>query len=247
MRSPGDRVAIVALQSLHYIVAFLGVLQAGLIAVPLPAPQFGIHDERISSALRDCSPAVILTTLSAIDEVSKICIAGTRQRHDRPAPVRVWRWTRWTWTPREISMRLGMRLRTRHICSTPQGSTRQPAGVVVSHRIVITNCGQLMSDYFEDTEQVPSTSVSWLPFYHDMGLLRALSCRWSTKTPQCCLVRWLFWNGQPAGCNCWANISGPVSSAPNFGFELAVRRTSDDDMAGLDLGTCGRSSLVPNV
>src|SRR5277367_2752631 len=69
--SSGDRVAILAPQGLEYIVAFWGVLQAGLIAVPLPAPQFGIHDERISSALGDSSPTVILTTSSVIDEVTK--------------------------------------------------------------------------------------------------------------------------------------------------------------------------------
>lgn len=60
--SDGDRVAILAPQGLEYIVAFMGALQAGLIAVPLPAPQFGIHDERISAALRDSLPSVIITT-----------------------------------------------------------------------------------------------------------------------------------------------------------------------------------------
>ncbi|OOK84185.1 AMP-binding enzyme family protein [Mycobacterium kansasii] len=69
--SSGDRVAILAPQGLEYIVAFLGALQAGLIAVPLPVPQFGIHDERISAALRDSLPTVILTTSSVVDEVVK--------------------------------------------------------------------------------------------------------------------------------------------------------------------------------
>lgn len=68
--SSGDRVAILAPQGLEYIIAFMGVLQAGLIAVPLPVPQFGIHDERISSALRDSAPSIILTTSSVIDEVT---------------------------------------------------------------------------------------------------------------------------------------------------------------------------------
>jgi long chain fatty acid CoA FadD26 len=49
--SIGDRAAILAPQGLDYVVAFLGALQAGFIAVPLPAPQYRAHDERISSAL----------------------------------------------------------------------------------------------------------------------------------------------------------------------------------------------------
>ena len=53
--SVGDRAAILAPQGLDYIVAFLGALEAGFIAVPLPVPLFGVLDERVSSALRDCS------------------------------------------------------------------------------------------------------------------------------------------------------------------------------------------------
>ena len=67
--SIGDRAAILAPQGLDYIVAFLGALQAGFIAVPLPVPLFGVHDERASAALRDCSPPVILTTSSVVDEI----------------------------------------------------------------------------------------------------------------------------------------------------------------------------------
>ena len=47
--SVGDRVAIVAPQGLEYIVGFLGAMEAGFIAVPLPVPQFGAHDERASA------------------------------------------------------------------------------------------------------------------------------------------------------------------------------------------------------
>src|SRR5271166_2809300 len=49
--SPGDRAAILAPQGLEYVVAFLGALQAGFIGVPLSVPQYGIHDDRVSSVL----------------------------------------------------------------------------------------------------------------------------------------------------------------------------------------------------
>ncbi len=67
--SAGDRAAIVAPQGLDYIVGFFGAMQAGLIAVPLSVPQFGGHDERVSGALRDCAPAVILTTSAVVADV----------------------------------------------------------------------------------------------------------------------------------------------------------------------------------
>ena len=66
------------------------------------------------------------------------------------------------------------------------GSTRPPAGVVVTHKNVIANLEQLMSDYFEDHGNVPppdTTMVSWLPFYHDMGLVFGVFMPDACRTP----------------------------------------------------------------
>lgn len=65
--SPGDRALIIAPQGLPYIVAFLGAMQAGLIAVPLSAPVPGSHDERTSAVVAYTSPAVVLTTAALFD------------------------------------------------------------------------------------------------------------------------------------------------------------------------------------
>ncbi len=232
--STGDRVAIVAPQSLHYIVAFLGALQAGLIAVPLPAPQLGMHDERITSALRDCSPAVILTTLSIIDDVSKYVRQACATPHRRPPVVMA-----------VDSLDLDSRRDfdpTRYACSGTaylqytSGSTREPAGVVVSHKNLIANCEQLMSDYFEDTQKVPTTSVSWLPFYHDMGLLQGVILPMFNQDTAVLMSPVSFLQRPARWIQLLGKHIGPVSSAPNFAFDLVARRTSDDDMAGLDLG-----------
>jgi fatty acid CoA ligase FadD21 len=63
--SVGDRAVILVPQSLDYIAAFLGSMQAGLIAVPLPLPHRGSRDERVSAVLADTSPSVVLTTSMA--------------------------------------------------------------------------------------------------------------------------------------------------------------------------------------
>jgi acyl-CoA synthetase (AMP-forming)/AMP-acid ligase II len=232
--STGDRVAIVALQSLHYIVAFLGVLQAGLIAVPLPAPQLGIHDQRIASALQDCSPVAILTTLSIIDEVSKYAPHARATPH-RPAPGVVAIDSLDLDSPRDFDAARYAHPDTAYLQYT-SGSTREPAGVVVSHRNVIANCEQLMSDYFEDTQQVPTTAVSWLPFYHDMGLFQGIILPMVNQDTAVLMSPVSFLQRPARWMQLLGKHIGPVSSAPNFGFELAARRTSDDDMAGLDLG-----------
>ena len=67
--SPGDRVAIVAPQSLDYIVGFLAAMEAGFVAVPVSVPQFGHHDERFSAVLRDSAPVTVLTTSAVVDVV----------------------------------------------------------------------------------------------------------------------------------------------------------------------------------
>src|SRR6201996_6071683 len=58
--SVGDRAVILAPQSLDYILAFLGAMQAGLIAVPLPLPFRGANDERVGAVFADTSPSVVL-------------------------------------------------------------------------------------------------------------------------------------------------------------------------------------------
>jgi acyl-CoA synthetase (AMP-forming)/AMP-acid ligase II len=230
----GDRAAILAPQGLDYIVAFLGALQAGFIAVPLPVSQFGIHDERVSSALRDSLPAVILTTSSVIDEVRKYAPLA-RAAPGRPAPVVVAVDSLDLDVPREFGATRYAHPEAAYLQYT-SGATRQPAGVVVSHRNVITNCAQMWSDYFEDSEKVPSTSVSWLPFYHDMGLMTGILMPIVNQDTAVLFSPVAFLERPARWMQLLGKHSGAGSSAPNFGFELAVRRTSDDDMFGLDLG-----------
>jgi long chain fatty acid CoA FadD26 len=116
------------------------------------------------------------------------------------------------------------------------GSTRTPAGVIVSHKNVVANLTQALGDYFEDSAKVPSTVVSWLPLYHDMGLILGV-CAPLVADRRAVLLSPTSFLRRPA---CWIQLLAKsyrsFSAAPNFAFELAVQRTSDEDMAGLDLG-----------
>ena len=231
--SAGDRVAILAPQSLDYIVAFLAALHAGFIGVPLSVPQLGSHDERVSAALRDSEPTVILTTSAVADVVREYAAAGGR------SPVRVVEVDALDLdTPVDSEPVRQPRSRPAYLQYT-SGSTRLPAGVMVSHRNVIANLEQVMTDYFPDNGGAPpadTTVISWLPFFHDMGLIHGvcapIQCgvRAVLMSPMAFLQRPSRWIHQ-LGTN-----THTFSAAPNFAFELAVRRTSDADMAGVDLG-----------
>jgi long-chain fatty acid adenylase/transferase FadD26 len=231
--SVGDRAAILAPQGLEYIVGLLGAIEAGFIAVPLSVPMFGTYDERISAVLADCAPSVILTTSAVVNDiVSSI--------HGLPGPA-----------PAVIEID-ALDLDAHPAFqppNTPQtktaflqytsGSTRVPAGVVVTHQNLVANLKQIKADYFEDTGGVPpadTTVVSWLPFYHDMGLMLGIFAPIAYGVSAVLTSPMAFLQKPARWMQLVASHPRPVSPAPNFAYELAVRRTSDEDMAGLDLG-----------
>lgn len=229
--APGDRVAILAPQGLEYVVAFLGALQAGFIAVPLSTPQYGIHDDRVSSVLRDSRPVAILTTSSVVSDVSKYATPQSGQAAPFIIEVDLLDLD----SPRDSAQALRLSSGAAYLQYT-SGSTRTPAGVIVSHKNVIANVTQSLYGYFGDLAKIPNgTVVSWLPLFHDMGLILGI-CAPMVAERSAVLLSPMAFLRRPA---CWMQLlatnPAPFSAAPNFAFELAVRRTSDEDMAGLDL------------
>ena len=231
--SVGDRAAILAPQSLEYIVALLGAMAAGLVAVPLSVPQFGVHDERVSAALKDCSPAAILTTSAVVNDVLGVAHG---LRGSAPTMIEVDALDLDTPPP---AYSVDMSKAKTALLQYTSGSTRSPAGVVVTHKNMLVNIDQIMSDYFEDNGKVPppgTTIVSWLPFYHDMGLVLGILAPVVFGLPVVFTSPLAFLQKPARWMQLVASNTRPVSPAPNFAYELAVRRTSDEDMAGLDLG-----------
>lgn len=229
--SGGSRAAILAPQGLGYIVAFLGALQAGSIAVPLPTPQPGMHDERVAAVLRDCAPAAILTTSSAAAEVSKY--AGSCNGGSTPMMIEV------------ESLNLGAPRRLRPVHCAPagpaylqytSGSTRAPAGVVVTHKNVLVNVEQAFTDLIGGLGATGMKLVSWLPFYHDMGLLLGICGPLVTGRSAVLMSPFSFLRRPSRWMRLLAADHPTFSAAPNFAFDLAVWRISDEDMAGCDLG-----------
>ena len=242
--STGDRAVILAPQGLDYIVAFLGALEAGLIAVPLAVPAVAIHDERVTAVLRDSSPSVILATSAAVENV----VPYAQPAMDNPAPSVVEVDALDLDSRRPSSARRHSQMDIAYLQYT-SGSTRTPAGVVISHRNLLANWEQLVSNYVADYP-MPKSTVSWLPFYHDMGLMCGVCTGilggWPTEfmTPISFLQRPARW------MQSLARNPHVLSAAPNFALRLAAARTSDDDMTGLDLGdvsfiNCGAERVNP--
>ncbi len=227
----GDRAAILAPQGLESIVSFLGAMHAGFIAVPLSQPMPGIHDDRVSSAIRDCAPSVVLTTSSAAGAVAPY--AKAQGGNPPPAVVEV------------DALALDSARQITPVHSTPtgiaylqytSGTTRSPAGVVVTHTNVIANVDQALHDAAGEEMPADAVFVSWLPFYHDMGLMKGVCAPLVAGRSAVLMSPWAFLQRPARWIQLMAKNRRSLTAAPNFAFELAARRTSDADMAGLHLG-----------
>ena len=231
--STGDRTVIVAPQGLEYVTAFLGALQAGLIAVPLSEPNGGAADERVGAVLRDASPSAVLTTSShatgLADHVRCAFGGAAPPVIDLGALVA---------DSGPGSEDFDDSRGVAHLQYT-SGSTRTPAGVMVSHRNIQANVAQMMGAYLDAHDGVPppeTTVVSWLPLFHDMGLLLGICIPILAGVPAVLTDPLSFLQRPARWMQLLAGNGRAFSAAPNVAFELATRRTMDDDLAGLDLG-----------
>jgi fatty acid CoA ligase FadD21 len=232
--SVGDRAVILAPQGLDYIAAFLGSMQAGLIAVPLPLPHRGSSHERVSAVFDDTSPSVVLTTSAVADDIAEYLY---RARLDAvPKIVEI--------DSMNLDVDGGPGLSTADFPSTAylqysSGSTRLPTGVMISHRNLQVNFEQLMRSLFAGAHvksSTDSTIVSWLPFYHDMGLVLGVCAPILSGWPAALSSPIAFLERPARWIRALAENSHAFSAAPNFAFDLAARKTTDSDLAGLDLG-----------
>ncbi|EHB55436.1 Long-chain-fatty-acid--CoA ligase [Mycolicibacterium rhodesiae JS60] len=229
--APGDRALIIAPQGLAYVVAFLGAMQAGFIAVPLSVPVPGSHDERVSAVVTDTSPTVVLTTSEVfevaaqyVDDGAAVIATIAVDTLDLDAAKDV-----------DTEVPEGPDIAYLQYTS---GSTRLPAGVMISHRNVVANFDQLMAAYLPHHGGTfpPETSlVSWLPFYHDMGLILGIAAPILSGHPADLMSPIAFLSRPVRWLQAMARHPRAWSGAPNFAFDLTARRASDDELASLDL------------
>ncbi|GGK65378.1 long-chain-fatty-acid--AMP ligase FadD32 [Nocardia camponoti] len=226
---PGDRVAILAPQGLDYVVALFAAVYAGNVAVPLFDPDEAGHSDRLHAVLADCEPGSVLTVGGSA--------AGVRALfRDRPAAQR----------PRIIAVdsipdsvgktwkRPDINVDSIAYLQYTSGSTRVPAGVEITHRSVGTNLLQMI-DAIGITPN--ARGVTWLPLFHDMGLLTVILPTIGGKfitimSPSAFVRRPSRWISELAAIGDGAEI---YSAAPNFAFEHAAVRGIPKNADSLDL------------
>ena len=216
---PGDRVAILCPQNLEYLIAFFGTLYSGRIAVPLFDPSEPGHVGRLHAVIDDCHPSAILTTTEAAEGVRKFF--RSRPAKERPRVIAVDAVpdeVGATWEPVKVEQD------TIAYLQYTSGSTRIPTGVQITHLNLATNVVQVI-EALEGEEG--DRGVSWLPFFHDMGLITAMISPMighyvEFMTPAAFVRRPGRWiramARQPD------DTGGVISVAPNFAFDHAAAR-----------------------
>lgn len=227
---PGDRVAIMLPTEPGFFFAFLGVLLAGGIPVPIYPPfrrtQIEDHLRRQAGILRNAEASILITneeirrvgmllhglvaSLRRIDTVSDLLRSPPLQEVASAGPD------------------------TTALIQYTSGSTGDPKGVVLTHSNLLANI-RAMGAVLEARSS--DVFVSWLPLYHDMGLIGAWLGTLYYGAPGVIMpplsfladpARWL-----------WAihRHRATLSAAPNFAFELCLKSIRDDDIRELDLSS----------
>jgi len=217
----GERVLLLFPPGLEYAAAFLGCLYAGAVAVPAYPPTGSRGVPRLQAILADCAPGAVLTTAALLPAVERLQAGVPCLGADGIESAEADGWQ----DP-------GLAADSLAFLQYTSGSTSTPKGVMVSHGNLVANEG-MIQEAFRTGEA--STVVSWLPLYHDMGLIGGLlHPLWVGA--HCVLLSPLHFLQRPLRWLQAISRSGAsVSGGPNFAYELCVRKVSPEEAAGLDL------------
>ncbi len=226
--APGDRALMLYPPGLEFLSAFLGCLHAGVIAVPAYPPRGRELDARIQAIAGDAAPAVGLapTALMPAIEASTgregSLAAVPWLSTDEVTPVAAGEWREWTPSPDTVA----------HLQYT-SGSTATPKGVIVTHRNLLQNLLDMHLGWRHDADSV---ILSWLPHFHDMGLVYGFLEPLFAGVPGYLMAPITFIQRPVRWLQAISTFGVTHSVAPNFAYDLCARKVKVADRAALDLG-----------
>ena len=226
----GDRVALVFPTSWGFFDAFFGVLLAGAVPVPLyPPVRFGRLDEyhRTTAGMVTASGARLLL---ADPRVMRL-MGETARRARPPLGCR---------TLDELPSGAGGRpappaAGDLALVQFSSGTTTDPKPVALSHRAVMSQVSTL-NGFWPDGD-VRHSGVSWLPLYHDMGLIGCVLPALERPATMTLIPPEVFVTRPATWLRAISRHRATISPAPNFAYGLCVTKVADGDLAGVDLSS----------
>src|SRR5262249_26488439 len=240
---PGGRVSLMLPTSRAFFVCYAGILLAGAIPVPIYPPfradRIEEYADRQAAILGNAGVCMLLTfrraevvakllrprvrSLDSVVDAEKLLDAADKAPPPAPGAL-----------PAHLS---GARVRDSGDIALLQytsGSTGDPKGVTLTHANLLANIrsiGEAMQLTSEDV------GISWLPLYHDMGLIGAWLSLLHFGTPLCVMSPLAFLTRPERWLWAFHKHRGTITAAPNFAYELCVRKIADKDIEGLDLSS----------
>lgn len=230
--APGERALLLFPAGMAFIKGFFGCLYAGLIAIPAPAPEASRRKRtmpRLQKIAGDADVTVVLSTgdiLALIEDARRdVPELESLELVDVATIPEGAPWTAPDIAPGDLAY-----------LQYTSGSTTAPKGVMLSHRNVLHHCRDLRAGngYGPD-----SVSVTWLPYFHDYGLIEGILVPLQNGTPCHVMSPFAFLKRPFAWLNAISRVGGTNSQGPSFAFDQCVRRIKPAQLEQLDL-----SSLV---
>ena len=229
---PGGRAVLLYPPGLEYVAGFFGCLYAGVIAVPAYPPEpsrLGRTLPRLQAIIADARAEVVLTTAPIA--------AMAEALFDLAPDLRALRWIATDTLPegREDGWKdPGVTAETVAFLQYTSGSTGTPRGVVLTHGNLVNNLHAIGAAM----EFSPSTvMVSWLPPYHDMGLIGGILAPLFAGGSAVLLSPFSFLQRPLRWLEAISRFRGTISGAPNFAFELCARKSTPEQRRALDLSS----------
>jgi acyl-CoA synthetase (AMP-forming)/AMP-acid ligase II len=228
----GERALLLYPAGLEVLCAFFGCLYAGVIAIPAPPPEASRLKRtlpRLQAIARDAQASLVLTTAKIIDLVGEF-------REQLPE-LHAMRWLPTEETNLEQADQWQDPQITPDVLAYLQytsGSTSTPKGVMISHHNIVhhTDYLQRACEYNAD-----SVTVSWMPYFHDYGLVEGLLAPLYNGTP-CYVMSPVAFIKQPFHwLNAISRFKGTHTQAPNFAYDLCLRRIKPQQREQLDLSS----------
>lgn len=208
--------------------AFMGCLASGVMAVPLNIPNLNRGQDQLQEICQDCTPSVLMT-----DEKTAEVLRRRADQHPHLGRLPVITPDQWRAHPRAFNHAQPPGDGVAFLQYT-SGSTARPKGVQVSHGNLLANL-EMIRDQMGIRMYDEGIGVTWLPHYHDMGLVGSYLTTLFTKNTTLCLQPEEFVL-QPAR---WLQLMSehrtPIGGGPDFAYRLCVEKIQDDQLEGIDL------------
>jgi acyl-CoA synthetase (AMP-forming)/AMP-acid ligase II len=224
----GERVLLIHRDAADFLPAFFGCLYAGAAAVPTPAPHPALFKHalpRLHAIIGDAAPSFAIASPSLrADLEALLARAGTGPLRwidggENESGADAWREE--ASAPGELAL-----------LQYTSGSTASPRGVMITHGNLVENSRMMLSG---SGGSDASVGVSWLPFIHDMGLGTGLLLPVYGGFPSVLMSPLSFLKKPSRWMSAVSRYRATFTAGPSFAYELCARKTSAEDLSGLDL------------